>query len=98
MNILSNNLSLNNYSKITNIFDDYNHIYKCHDPNEIFCFLTNNNKCEIEKCNYFNRIKTNFSYNCNRNDISLRQLLDEIHWNFIHFHLYYNYSNTKQHE
>ena len=57
VNILSNNLSLNNYNKITNIFDDYNHIYKCHDPKKIFCFLTNNNKCEIEKCNYFNRIK-----------------------------------------
>ena len=90
------------YNDIVNIFIDYNHILKNHfnynnDRNKIFNFLTDNNhsNCNINQCNYFKRMSRNYYYHKNernhhKTDISLRQLLDEIHWNFIHWNVYYN--------
>ena len=62
----------------------------------------NSNKCDLKTCNYFQRTKRNCYYtpvqyeerNINlknddtNRDISMRRLLDEIHWNLIHYDLY----------
>ena len=51
-----------------NIFMDYNHIYKNHfdyknNKKKIKTFLIDNYNCRnIDKCNYFKRMKRNYYY------------------------------------